>query len=161
MKPKAINSMKAISDLIERARMRDGFRSNGPLTSSKVIEVQSLLDLDFPRNYSQFLMLFGSGKFGYFDFFGGIDTIPMNKMCDPNLFFYNKIFRENYNLRKPLVAIADAGSGDNFCINLEQSGDMGKVVVWNPSLSEEPIGQLECVADRFGEFLEKVINGEL
>ncbi|WP_109852416.1 SMI1/KNR4 family protein [Aquimarina sp. AU58] len=139
----------------------EGNRSNGEVSIEIINEIEKHLDIVFPEKYKEFLIEYGSGIIGYIDFFGVKKGLDIFLKTPPNIIYFNENLRK-YGLRKDIIAISYAGDQEYFVLNCDLNHqNYGSVYVWNPSLANELIEELEYISDDIIDFVKKAFFEEL
>ncbi|OEJ99389.1 hypothetical protein A8C32_09520 [Flavivirga aquatica] len=154
-----MNSIKEFIKNIETGI--EGTKSNGKINTSTVNLIETELGVKLPEVYKHFLHEFGSGKIGFIDFLGAKPNLDIYLKTPVNIIYVNKDLREG-GLNNNLIVISDSGDQEYFVLDCSKnSTTYGSIYVWNPSLSDEPIGELEYISNDLLEFLRKALNEQL
>ncbi|WP_435262655.1 SMI1/KNR4 family protein [Tenacibaculum sp. nBUS_03] len=137
----------------------DNCRFNGKIDSDVIDNIEKLLGINLPRNYRDFIEIYGSGNINGFDFFGAYPNVDYQNGAVLNILWRNMDDRNNYGLNPKLLLIGDATCGDYFCMDTENLNS--PIYLWNTSLGNEKISDLEIIATDFNNLIEKIFKEQL
>ena len=130
----------------------------GPKPLTLVNLAQDRLCVQFPETYRRFLLEYGAGGMGAFEFFGVIqEDFENHDYLHIDVVWLTLKIRKEWDLPQFLIPIFDLGNGELYCLDLRnQQGDEAKVVGFTPGYST--IQQnLDVVAEDFGRlFLDQI-----
>lgn len=149
-------SFEAFERAIELIEGNDAVDYFGECPVEIIDEIESLLEVRFPKSYRCFLNKYSVGIFGGNEIYGIIPYNPTAKGI-PSLYGVNIRMRNENDLPKHLIAIFELGNGEVYCIDCSKSEENNfPVVVFHLHF---PIDSQrnEVMNSGFGEFLENCL----
>lgn len=145
-----MNSFEIAMEIIRKNHERCLF--SGKKDHSLIEKAENFLDIKFPREYTQFLIEFGSCCVESTEIYGIFDDNFTNSSA-PDAIWSTYSLRNEAKLIKNMVVIESIGDGDFILLNCEDGKNKNYLIRYSPG-SAQPY--CEKLYESFGDYLLSV-----
>lgn len=133
----------------------------GGASEDIIKKAQTVLDLQFPKDYKLFLSFFGALTFGSIEIYG-VFREDFENSGVPDAVWSTLNERKLVNMPKHLVILYNTGMGEMYCLNYKDLNENNepKITSYFPGFSEDAQTD-EVLYNNFGEFLLDMVNEEI
>jgi len=124
----------------------------GKKDRSLIGKAENFLDIKLPREYTEFLIEFGSCCIESTEIYGIFDDNFTNSSA-PDAIWSTYSLRNDFNLIKNMVVIESIGDGDFILLNCEEGDGNNYLIRYSPG---SPQPYCERLYDSFGDYLLSV-----
>lgn len=133
----------------------------GGASDNLIKKAQTVLGLQFPKDYKLFLSYFGALTFGSIEIYG-IFRGDFENSGVPDTVWSTLHERKLVKMPKHLVVLYNTGMGEIYCLNYKELNDTNepKITSYFPGFSEDA-QKNEVLYNNFGEFLLDMVTEEV
>lgn len=132
----------------------------GQIPEDVIEKAESLLGLELPKNYKQFIRDFGAGNFGSEEVYGILSDNFENSGIPDAVWFTIKQ-RKELQLPFQLVAIYFTGGEEYFCLDTSKINEDNECPVISYVIGSEMESDFEIIAEDFSDFFLNIVRREI